>query len=925
MPTSTAGHEARRSSKSGPSAGYENNKAYERREKSKSSQYHGARDTGYRRGSVQPTHQEGRVPGATARPRLKDRTNSAPIVEGRQSGAGDKGRDGENSQDEGTDADETDAAQPAMGGAMDDDEVAGVVGAVRQYQPFQSPEVAEPLTEINIAVIGAEGVGKSTFVQRALDLPHLPDSPAAERKLPVDDGEYLVRLLELPIDDVYVDDDDTVGWPDTIGDKMLPRIDGAITLYDVQDKDSFADIPEVLTAIRKASIPSLLVSAKCDTPTADRELDPSMVEQKARRSINGVGTLQSSRSSINEHKKAMSVLLRNIIFGTQDDDEGQGRSSVRRRTQSNAVRPVSPRPPGGLGHARASSEYTGSIHKDLKHARHDSSIAALGRSDTLQVPGESYDDIPRSFLFEESGSDNGSALSQRSSVSMDATPQAIASAPRTSILAEKGATWDELVDRLLAQPASKADSKFSGIFLALYRKFAAPGKLLEAIVERFDILERDTVMQQIMKTIAQLRFLTVLEQWIGQYPGDFAHPRTKRRMQTFAGKIAQVKIFTVAAKEISSHLELVQEDDDTDWACSDKEREASGSRESSASRSSSLIDDPNFGFMDALSGSTLLDDKSTTATIGDETIRSTSGISISSSQIMVHAEAAQKAAQLLQPAQRQQLSKIQWRALEAQPDDLIAKELTRMDWVMFSSIRPRDLVRQVSTSEKARCKSLIHVNRMIEHFNQVAAWVKNYVLFRDKPKHRAIMLEKMMRIGRKLREMNNYNALGAIIAGIKSSCVQRLAATRELISPQVGKDYARLELLMGSSKSHAAYRLAWENTSTERIPYLPLHLRDLASAEQGSSTYLGATTGERGRVNWKKFEIMGEVVVSMQRAQGSPYKGLGGSRGEMAIRELVLDVKLEKDEEILYERSIQLEPSPGTAGASEKFKQFFKR
>ncbi|KAI7154404.1 ras GEF [Hortaea werneckii] len=924
MPTSTAAHEARRSSKSGPSAGYENNKAYERREKSKSSQYHGARDPGSRRASVQPSHQEGGVAGSTAaRPRLKERINSAPILEGRQSQGRDEEQDGDESQDEGTDAEETDAAQPAMGGAMDEDEVAGVVGAVRQYQPFQSPEVAEPLTEINIAVIGAEGVGKSTFVQRALDLPHLPDSQAAERKLPVDDGEYLVRLLELPIDDVYVDDDDTVGWPDTIGDKMLPRIDGAITLYDVQDKDSFADIPEVLTAIRKACIPSLLVSAKCDTPTADRELDPSMVEQKARRSINGVGTLQSSHSSIDEHKKAMSVLLRNIIFGTQDDDEGQGRSLMRRRTQSNAVRPVSPRPPGGLGHARASSEYTGSIHKDLKHARHDSSIAALGRSDTLQVPGESYDDIPRSFLFEESGSDNGSALSQRSSVSMDATPTAVASAPRTSILAENGATWDELVDRLLAQPASKADSKFSGIFLALYRKFAAPGKLLEAIVERFDVLERDTVMQQIMKTIAQLRFLAVLEQWIGQYPGDFAHPRTKRRMQTFAGKIAQVKIFTVAAKEISGHLELVQEDDDTDWACNDKEREASGSRESSASRSSSLIDDPNFGFMDALSGSTLLDDKSTNATIGDETIRSASGISISSSQIMAHTEAAQKAAQLLQPAQRQQLSKIQWRALEAQPDDLIAKELTRMDWVMFSSIRPRDLVRQVSMSEKARCKSLIHVNRMIEHFNQVAAWVKNYVLFRDKPKHRAIMLEKMMRIGRKLREMNNYNALGAIIAGIKSSCVQRLAATRELISPQVGKDYARLELLMGSSKSHAAYRLAWENSSSERIPYLPLHLRDLASAEQGSSTYLGAS--ERGRINWKKFEIMGEVVVGMQRAQGSPYKGLGGSRGEVQVKELVLDVKLEKDEEILYERSIQLEPSPGSAGPSEKFKQFFKR
>lgn len=142
MPTSTAAHEARRSSKSGPSAGHENHKAYERREKSKSSQYHGARDPGSRRGSVQPTQQEGGLAGPTAaRPRLKDRTNSAPIIEGRQSSGRNEDRDGEDSQDEGTDAEEPDAAQPAMGGAMDEDEVAGVVGAVRQYQPFQSPEV----------------------------------------------------------------------------------------------------------------------------------------------------------------------------------------------------------------------------------------------------------------------------------------------------------------------------------------------------------------------------------------------------------------------------------------------------------------------------------------------------------------------------------------------------------------------------------------------------------------------------------------------------------------------------------------------------------------------------------------------------------------------------------------------------------------
>ena len=153
-----------------------------------------------------------------------------------------------------------------MSDGQDEDEVAGAVGAVRQYQPFQNPEVhvpdrmlsrcmltvspmqvSEALPEINIAVIGAEGVGKSTFVQKALGLPQLPHSQAAERNIHVDGNLYLVRLLEMPIDDVDIDDDDTVTWPDTIADKLTPKVDGAIALYNVQDKETFEDIPEVLS------------------------------------------------------------------------------------------------------------------------------------------------------------------------------------------------------------------------------------------------------------------------------------------------------------------------------------------------------------------------------------------------------------------------------------------------------------------------------------------------------------------------------------------------------------------------------------------------------------------------------------------------------------------------------------------------------
>lgn len=84
-------------------------------------------------------------------------------------------------------------------------------------------------------------------MQRALELPALPTSQAAERKVPIDGSDYLVRLLELPIEELDIDDDDTINWPDTIEDKMMPRVDGAIALYDVQDKDSIEELPQVLS------------------------------------------------------------------------------------------------------------------------------------------------------------------------------------------------------------------------------------------------------------------------------------------------------------------------------------------------------------------------------------------------------------------------------------------------------------------------------------------------------------------------------------------------------------------------------------------------------------------------------------------------------------------------------------------------------
>ena len=99
---------------------------------------------------------------------------------------------------------------------------------------------------------------------------------------------------------------------------------------------------------------------------------------------------------------------------------------------------------------------------------------------------------------------------------------------------------------------------------------------------------------------------------------------------------------------------------------------------------------------------------------------------------------------------------------------------------------------------------------------------------------------------------------------------------------------------MGTQKSHAAYRLGWANTNSERIPFLPLHRRDLVLAEDGNRTFLdpGHT-----RINWKKFEVMGEILIGIQKSQGTPYPAI--PRNE-EIQKLILDGKFTKDDDVSH-------------------------
>ncbi|KAF5977426.1 hypothetical protein FBULB1_6561 [Fusarium bulbicola] len=713
------------------------------------------------------------------------------------------------------------------------------------------------MESFNIAVIGSTGVGKSSFVQRVLGLSRPPISNASSVRMLVDNNSHAVTLLELDLEYFELNPTQPIQWPKQINGHIVPRVDAALILYDVTNHESVRELPQTLEENGEAfSRRRAQSAANLEAPDV------------------GTGRPISQHS---KHSRASSDFSLLKGFSNPPINENYRAQSSRSPRQGHTA---SSNPEAGeLGQAQTLNNMLRTPGIRLDRPSTDSFL------DVDESDAESYrysDDIPILQRNDENTLDKQAKMA--------------------------GVTFDELVDRLLAPRLTRIDNNFSDVFLCLYRKFAAPGELFTAILTRLDKVRDDKTAHYLSKTATQLRIIEVVAKWVSLYPGDFARPQTRRNLEEFIRHLSTEPIFSIAAQHMRRHLQFnVVEDDDTGWANSD---------ETSDKLASEILSKDMNELSSGVSVLTVESDMDVRPSGSSEVSLADRSSSVSS-QVHFHTfEDYERAASNLEPADNLPMNKFRYHIFMDIPDDDVADELTRIDWIMFSSIRIRDFVRHVSlsASQKERCKSLRNVNRMINHFNHVAKWVASMILLRDKAKHRALILEKFMNISLKLRQLNNYNGLAAILAGVNGTAIHRLNQTRTLVPAEVQKRFARLGILMGTQKSHFAYRLAWENSSLPRIPFIPLHRRDLVSAEEGSRTFVGV---DGDRINWKKFEVLGEVLLPIMKSQSTPYPNL--TKHDTA-RELILGCRMPTDEEDIYQRSVQVESGSGNFAEPPKKK-----
>ncbi|KAI5290290.1 hypothetical protein KEM55_008623, partial [Ascosphaera atra] len=226
-------------------------------------------------------------------------------------------------------------------------------------------------------------------------------------------------------------------------------------------------------------------------------------------------------------------------------------------------------------------------------------------------------------------------------------------------------------------------------------------------------------------------------------------------------------------------------------------------------------------------------------------------------------ERAQQRASLLKINPSMSL-KDSWKTFDQIDVDEFAHQITRMDWLLYHTFRGREILRHVSTPAD---QAEVHVKQMVDAFNHLANFVASMILYPDKLKHRVKTMEKFFKLAAELRTLNNYNSCGAITAGLENSSVCRLQETKTLTNPDERKAYNSVSVLVGRAKSFSAYRLAFQNTYAQKIALLPVHISDIVRTEAGNPTFVGKN---RDRINWKKFELMGDMIMEVQQSQENP-------------------------------------------------------
>jgi len=154
---------------------------------------------------------------------------------------------------------------------------------------------------------------------------------------------------------------------------------------------------------------------------------------------------------------------------------------------------------------------------------------------------------------------------------------------------------------------------------------------------------------------------------------------------------------------------------------------------------------------------------------------------------------------------------------------------------------------------------------MIDRFNALSKWVVQKIVEETDLPSRTSLIQKFIAIAQKLRELNNYHDLMAVLAALSSGPVGRLKQTWQEVDKKQVSALHQLQELMHFKSSYKNYRSALRSTKPPAIPYIGMYLTDLTFIEEGGPNHI------EHRVHFLKKAKVAEVIQEFMLYQKQPH------------------------------------------------------
>ncbi|KJE88700.1 hypothetical protein CAOG_000298 [Capsaspora owczarzaki ATCC 30864] len=226
----------------------------------------------------------------------------------------------------------------------------------------------------------------------------------------------------------------------------------------------------------------------------------------------------------------------------------------------------------------------------------------------------------------------------------------------------------------------------------------------------------------------------------------------------------------------------------------------------------------------------------------------------------------------------------------------IARQLTLIDFRLFASIKPAELLGQAWNKESHHHRAM-NVMALIKRINDVGSLVATAILVPKDPKTRARAYSTFITVASHLFNMNNYSTCMAVVGGINNSAIMRLKHTKKEIDKKLLKRLADMEKSLSPEKNYREMRDLLHKVNPPCFPYLGVYTSDLTFLDDGNPNFIGEL------VNVEKRRLVFNIITDLITFQDKPYNFMPFPE----LKSMLLNFDVINDKE-LYEYSLKREP-----------------